>query len=211
MRIDIESEKSIYSTEVNIDRTTYQSDHRIDLRIRRVFKSFARTLWDRGQLPDATKESEIRNLCCTTRAKLIHPLLSSDGDICTTQDEFDAWHRATLCTIKTTCPISWREGPILTVGMCQKIINLLSKDLWALNLVPGDRGNLFHAIIDQVTLTMLPNTRHISWTRLDSYQEYMQLQLRLRRLSQRSNTYLVALECQNWNRDRLARKRLRSA
>ena len=84
--------------------------------------------------------------------------------------------------------------------MAQKIINLHCKDLWALGLVPENYSRFFHPIIDQVILDTLH--RKVTWTQLNSYDEYMQLQLEFRQMAQRQNTYPLALECYYWNKNR---------
>jgi hypothetical protein len=44
--------------------------------------------------------------------------------------------------------------------------------------------------------------RKVVWTKLDSYEDYMQFQFELRQMAQRRDTYPLALECWNWNKNR---------
>jgi hypothetical protein len=81
--------------------------------------------------------------------------------------------------------------------MAQKIINLHSKDIWALDLVPERYSRFFHPIIDNVTLDLLQEK--VRWTKLKSYDAYMRLQLKFRQMAQRQDTYPLALECWWWN------------
>jgi len=80
--------------------------------------------------------------------------------------------------------------------MAQKLVNLHCKALWALGLVPESYSQFFHPIIDSTTLELLK--RNIAWTKLDSYEAYMELQLAFRAVAQ-EHPYPLALECQYWN------------
>jgi hypothetical protein len=209
MSFDIEAEKKQFRATAKISNDTYATDDEIGRRTRRIFKTFARALAGRSDLPKNKKEIEIENLIHVVRHEVIHPILSSPAAISSSQAQFDEWHRAAVSKLKTECPISWESGSDLTVGTSQKLINLHCKDVWALDLIPESYSRCFHPIIDTVTLDML--RKKVAWTLLDSYEEYMQLQLELRQMAQRWNTYPLALECRNWNRNRKrASKRVRS-
>ncbi|MEA3308462.1 MAG: hypothetical protein U9Q70_02990 [Chloroflexota bacterium] len=203
MSFNIEVEKKKFRERAKINSDTYATDGRIGKRTRRVFSRFARTLTGRGDLPKSKKEVEIKNLVRVVGRKVIHPLLSSPATIAGSQAQFDEWHRKSMDYLKARCPISWRYGSSLTVGMVQKIINLHCKDLWALDLVPESYSRFFHFTIDKVTLEHLLQLRgRYTWTKLDSYEEYMQFQLRLRQMAKHQNIHPLALECWNWNANR---------
>ena len=201
MPFSVETEKRKFRVQVRISSDTYATDDEIGKRTRRIFKTFARVLAGRSDLPKNKKEAEMGNLLHVVRREVIHPLLSSPAAISGSQAQFDEWHRKVVSRLKTRCPISWRHASSLTVGTAQKLINLHCKDLWALGLVPESYSCFFHPIIDKATLKHLLR-RKVAWTKLDSYEEYMQLQLELRQMAQRWNTYPLALECWNWNKNR---------
>lgn len=200
MSFDVEAEKKQYRAIVGISSDTYTTDDEIGKRTRRIFRTFAIVLAGRSDLPKDKKETEMENLLHVVRRAVIRPILSSPAAISNSQAQFDEWHREVVNRLKTECPISRKSDSSLTVGMAQKLVNLHCKDLWALGLVPESNSRFFHPIIDTVTLNML--RRKVAWTKLDSYEEYMQLQLELRQTAQRWGTYPLALECQNWNKNR---------
>jgi hypothetical protein len=200
MSFSVETEKGNFCAQVGISSDTYATDDEIGKRTRGIFGTFARVLTGRGAMPKDKKEVEMGNLLHVVRREIVHPLLSSSTAIAGSQAQFDEWHRKVVDSLRAGCPISWRYGSNLTVGMAQKLVNLHCKDLWALELVPESCSCFFHPIIDQVTLNML--SRKVAWTQLDSYEQYMQLQLELRQMAQRWNTYPLALECRNWNKNR---------
>ena len=199
MSFDIEAEKKQFAT-ARISADTYATDNEIGKRTRRIFRTFARVLAGRSGLPRDKKENEMENLLHVVRHVVIRPILSSPAAISSSQAQFDEWHREVVNRLKTECPVSWKSGFSLTVGMAQKLINLHCKDLWVLGLIPESYSRFFHPIIDTVTLDMLH--RKVAWTKLDSYEEYMQLQFELRQMAQRRDTYPLALECWNWNKNR---------
>lgn len=200
MMIDIETEKRKFRATARISNDTYATDYEIGKRTRRVFRTFARVLAGRGGLPKNEKEAEMKNLLRFVKREIVHPLLSSPAAISGSQPQFDGWHKEMVGRLKEQCPIQWNQASSLTVGLAQKVINLHCKDLWALGLVPESCSRFFHPIIDQVTLGMLDE--EITWTQLDSYEEYMQLQLEFRQMARRWSTYPLALECWNWNENR---------
>jgi len=206
MSFSVETEKSEFRKQAGISSETYATDDKIGKRTRKVFRTFARALTGRGDLPKNEKEAEMGNLIHVVRREVIQPLLSSPVAIAGSQTQFDEWHREVVGSLKAECPISWRDGSSLTVGMAQKLINLHCKDLWALGLVPESYSCFFHPIIDRITLRMLrkkvPWAKEDRWTQLDSYKEYMQLQLGFRQMAQRRDTYPLALECWIWNKNR---------
>ena len=200
MLFDVETEKKQYCTKVKIDSKTYASDYEIDKRTRRVFRTFARVLTGRSLLREEVRQAEMSKLLHVVRHEVIQPILSTPELVLSSQARFDEWHRKVVSTLKTRCPITWDQGFNLTVGTAQKIVNLHCKDLWALNLVPSQHSMVFHPIIDRVTLGMLNKPGRLSWTKLDSYRDYMKLQLELRKMSEGRGTYPSALECCHWNR-----------
>ena len=198
MQFDVKTEQDDYLEAVRVNKETYTTDERIGKRTRRIFGTFARTMSGRSGLPKDVKEAEMNNLVQVTREAVVLPLLSSYSSILSSSAKFDEWHRNAVNTLKTKCVVRWNSGNSLTVGMAQKLINLHCKDLWALELVPRNHSCYFHAVIDQVTLGLLQ--RSFSWTKLDSYNDYFQLQLELRQIAQHENTYPLVLECKNWNK-----------
>ena len=204
MSFNVETEKRKFRAQARISSDTYATDDEINKRTRRIFKTFARVLTGRSDLSKNKKEAEMGNLLHVVRSEVIHSLLSSPTAILGSQAQFDEWHRKVVSRLKTKCPISWRYGSSLTVGTAQKLVNLHCKDLWALGLIPESYSRFFHPIIDKVTLDML--RRKAAWTKLDSYEEYMQFQFELRQMAQRQDTYPLALECWNWNKNRQGNK-----
>lgn len=200
MPFSIEAEKKQFVAVANISKATYATDVQIGRRSRGIFTTFARALPGRGDLPESEKESEINNLVQFVRRQVIYPLLSSPVEIAGSQDNFNKWHRQTLQDLKANCPIQWNHGSNLTVGMTQKLINLHCKDLWALNLIPENYSRFFHPIIDNITLGLLQ--RKVVWTKLNSYEEYIQLQSIFKKKANHQNTYPLALECWYWNKNR---------
>lgn len=199
MSFDIETERKQFVITARISSATYTTDDRIGKRTRRIFKTFARALHGRGYLPESEKETEISNLVHVMRREVIDPLLSSPTEIAGSQNQFDNWHRKAIGNLKADYHVRWDYGSNLTVGMAQKLINLHCKDLWALDLIPENYSRFFHPIIDRVTLGML--RRRVSWTTMDSYEEYMQLQFEFRQVARHQDTYPLALECWYWNRN----------
>ena len=207
MLFDVEAEKRQYCATVKIGSDTYASDDEIGKRTRRVFRTFARVLIGRSLLREEARQAEMSKLLHVVRHEVIHPILSSPELVLPSQARFDEWHREVVSTLKTRCPITWDRGSSLTVGTAQKIVNLHCKDLWALNLVPDRYSTVFHPIIDRVTLGMLNKPGRFPWTQLDSYRDYMRLQLELRKISERRGTYPSALECYHWNKYGRPRRR----
>lgn len=202
MTWDINSEKRRYCKTVRIDSSTYKSDYRIDKRIRAVFGTFARTLHGRSEISSWQKHLEVMGLVSVVKENVIYPILESHKEIFKTNDTFDVWHEYNVDLLKAKCPISWNNGNRLTVGMCQKIINLHCKDFWALDLIQNDYSQFFHPVIDQATLIILGLKGKIIWTKLDSYDQYKQLQMKLREISLKNKIHPLALECANWNENR---------
>jgi len=209
--------KNAFSIEVERDRFrkyaethgrfnggTYTTDLAIDHRTNLIFHTFDRTLRGRGSIPEETKGPEKRQLYAVVRRAVVYPLLRSYTQISGSQAEFDRWHKDVVQTLKARCPIQWDHGPILTVGLVQKIINLHCKSLWTLEAVPDCYSRFFHATIDSTTLSHILNQKRVRWTRLDSHGAYMQLQFQIRKIAESRRTYPLALECWNWARNRPA-------
>ena len=205
MPVDIEEEKDRYCETVNINENTYQHYLEIDRRIRRIFKTFSRTLKGRSKIPQNRRDREIKGLVELMRTEVALPLLYAHSDFMPSQDQFDAWHEGKILLLKASCPISSKRASQLTVGMSQKLINLLCKDIWALNLIPSRYSRFFHPVIDQITLDALKEKGKLAWTRIDSYEVYMELQLEFRKMAREENTYPLVVECEIWNDYRLKR------
>ena len=165
-----------------------------------IFRTFTRILIGRGALPDNEKETEMEKLIRTVTQEVVQPILSSPAKILSSQSRFDEWHRDAVNRLITECPIKWKFGSRLTVGMAQKIINLHCKDFWALELIPERFSRHFHPVIDRVILNEFDH--QVTWTKLDSYQEYIQLQSELRQKAQHLNMYPLEYECLIWNKNR---------
>ena len=215
MFIDIEAEKKKYCRYVRVDNDIYSSElfrlnnfdrsNRLAKRTRDIFGSFARVLRGRRAIPENQRESEIINLVRSVRDDILRPLLDRI-DFKTTTD-FDTWHREKLLTLKTKCHISWPpNNEEMTLGMCQKIINLHCKDLWALNIVPKEYSQLFHPILDNITLSGILRINS-AWTNINNHIEYMEFQNLLRGDASRKGYYPLAIECKNWNDESDRRQR----
>lgn len=215
MFIDIEAEKRKYCSYVRIDKDIYSSmffrlnnfdrSNRLAKRTRDIFGSFARVLRGRRHVPENQRDSEINNLVRIVRDDVLRPLL--DRIKFNTITDFDAWHREKILTLKTKCHIAWPpNNKEMTVGMCQKIINLHCKDLWALNIVSKDYSQIFHPIIDNITLSGILRIQAV-WTNIDNYIEYMEIQKLLREDAARKGHYPLAIECKNWNDESDRRQR----
>lgn len=201
MEIDVDHEKQKFLVTVGITKETYRSDSSIERRLRRVFGTFARVLKGRSSLPELEKEKEVTRLIGAIKEKVVHGILDSPNEVAGSQEEFDQWHRQAMLTIQNECGIRWDEGDRLSIGMCQKMVNLPCKDIWALGLVPERFSALFHPIIDAITLGYLLRIPTQPWTKLDSYDGYLFLQNELRRISKTRQSYPMAVECENWNRN----------
>lgn len=198
--IDVEFEKSKYIDTVKIDRDTYKSVSSLNRRLRSVFGTFSRVLKGRSGLEKTEKEYEIQRLIGRIRQEVIDPILDSSAGMTNSQEAFDLWHRKKIVDIQKVCGIRWDSGTQLTVGMCQKMINLPCKDIWALGLVPEQKSVFFHAVIDAVILHHLLGDQNLSWTKLDSYDTYLRLQTRLRENAKSHSTYPLAAECEGWRK-----------
>ncbi len=197
MKFDIEDEKKRYLTSVKITRDIYSNDDKITKRSRIIFTTFARTLNGRSAFPKLLIETEKENLLRKVIKDIIHPILRTPSKIANSQLLFDEWHRNILFKLRRECPISWRGGTELTVGMAQKIVNLHCKDMWALGLASEKYSRFFHPIIDRVTLDFLG--KKCPWTHLDSYEKYMKLQFDFRQRARDAGIQPLALECYIWN------------
>lgn len=207
MPLNITSEKKKFCKFVKIDKRTYESEDKIDLRIGRIFSTFARTLHGRNRIKKKKRELEVSNIILVIKNEIILPFLKSHRQFLSNQKKFDNWHRKRVNSIKEKCRLSWDQGSIPTVGMCQKLINLVCKDIWALDLI---RSSFIHPIIDQYTLEFMGRRGKFPWTKLDSYEKYMEVQYGLRKMSINKRTYPIVLECMNWNREiEKRRKKLR--
>jgi len=202
--IDVEAERTKFRryAEQNgrFNSNTYSSDETIDDRTNLIVHTFDRVLRGRGQLPKTQKEAEKHKLFQQVRREFVHPLLDRYDRICDSQAAFDQWHRQAMQTIKATCPYHWDGGSVLTVGMIQKIVNLHCKSLWTLALIPDRCTQFFHATIDKETLEELLDRKGFRWTKMDSYETYLQLQLELRQSAEQKGTYTMALETWNWSK-----------
>jgi hypothetical protein len=197
MSFNIQEEKVSFIAS-RASRDTYKTTDKLERRTRKIFQTFARTLHGRGGLSQRLKDREMETLIHVVRSEIVNPLLTSSTSIAVSQSRFDHWHKDAVEILKTRCPIHWDDGSRLTVGMAQKIVNLHSKDIWALDLVPERYSRFFHPIIDNVTLNLLQEK--VRWTKLNSYDAYMRLQSKFRQMARRQDTYPLALECWWWNR-----------
>lgn len=199
MGIDVDLEKQKYVATVGISKETYQTDSSIELRLRRIFRTFARVLRGRGNLSAAEKEQEVTRLIGAIKEQVIFRILDSPIEVAGSQERFDQWHRQTILAVQNECPIHWDGGNRLTIGMCQKMINLPCKDIWALGLILEPSSAFYHPVIDAITLRYLLGLLERPWTKLESYEDYFRLQNELRRTSIAIGSYPMAVECENWN------------
>jgi hypothetical protein len=193
--IDVKKERRKYLEIVKVNRDTYASINKSRNRTREIFNTFVRVFKGRSKLPKKKKEAQMKNLSHIVQQEILSPLCRKPGSISNSQSKFDQWHKKTVAKLKRDCLVR------LTTGMAQKIINLHCKDLWALELVPKKYSCYFHPIIDKVTLDGVIG-RTISWTKLESYEEYMELQSIFRSKACRNNANPLSYECHIWNKNR---------
>jgi hypothetical protein len=81
MSFTVEAEKGKFRAQARISSDTYATDDEIGKRTRRIFKTFARVLAGRSDVPKNKKEAEMGNLLHVVRREVVHPLLSSPATI----------------------------------------------------------------------------------------------------------------------------------
>jgi hypothetical protein len=195
LAIDVRREKRKYLEIVKVNRDTYASLNKCRNRTREIFNTFVRIFKGRSKLPKKKKEVQMKNLAHIVQREILSQLCRKPGSISNSQPKFDQWHEKTVAKLKRDCRVR------LTTGMAQKIINLHCKDLWALELVPKKYSSYFHPIIDKVTLDKVIE-RSIPWTKLKSYEEYMELQSIFRSKARKINANPLSYECYIWNKNR---------
>jgi hypothetical protein len=176
--------KQAYIREVNISGDTYRKLALMQGRVVKIRNTFMRTLEGRKHISKIQKDSEERILSNYVSQNLILPFLA-DPFVWVNREQYLIWHRDSIKAIIHYCPIAWDYGERFTVGMSQKIVNLLTKDFWALDIIPPGHENFLHVVIDKVVLDKLGIK--LSWTKLDDYSDYEELQLRFIEYGNREN------------------------
>ncbi len=106
------------------------------------------------------------------------------------QEGFDSWHKACVAALQSLsnslgyASDDGSSGRHFTVGQAQKWINMSIKYAIALGeaRVPGFRAvfPVAHAPLDSLVLSSLKDSARVSWSRIDDYQQYMELEESLR-------------------------------
>ena len=76
MSFNVDTEKGKFRVQAKISSDTYATDGEIGKRTRHIFRTFARVLAGRSDLPKNKKEAEMGNLLDVLRREVVHPLLS---------------------------------------------------------------------------------------------------------------------------------------
>ncbi len=177
-------EKQAYIQEVEISGQTYRELALLQERVIKIRNTFTRVLEGRKHISNAQKDKEKRLLSDYISQEIIQPILS-DPDLWGDNERYLGWHKNSIGAIIDNCPIEWDFGKRLTVGMSQKILNLLTKDLWALDIIPSGYENFLHVVMDNIILDELGI--RAPWTKIDDYSDYEKLQLQFLEYTNRKN------------------------
>lgn len=206
-------EKQAYIREVEISGQTYLELALLQERVMKIRKTFTRVLEGRKHISNAQKDTEKRLLSDYVSQEIILPIVS-DQDLWGDKERYLGWHKKSIGAIIDNCPIEWAFGKRLTVGMSQKILNLLMKDLWALDIIPSGYENCLHVVMDKIILDELGI--RAPWTKIDDYSDYEKLQLQFLEYANQKNridgTQYSAIRTENriWlkeSKERRARSR----
>lgn len=158
-----------------LNPTTNLTEAAID----RAYRDFNRTLHGIGEEQTKDKQNELKSFII----KFVSELLTKTFN---NQDDFDRWHELKCVElVKAYRDISNHK---LFIGQAQKWINMTFKYLFALgeNRIKGISKNYiyFHFPIDNVIQDKfvklgIPKFK-ISWSRIDSYVEYLNYQCLVR-------------------------------
>lgn len=177
-------EKQAYIREVEISGQTYRDLALLQERVIKIRNTFTRVLEGRKHISKAQKDTEKRLLSDYVSQKIILPIVSDPG-LWGNKERYLGWHKKSIGALINDCPIEWDFGKRLTVGMSQKILNLLTKDLWALDITPSGYENFLHVVMDNIILDELGI--RTPWTKIDNYSDYEKLQLQFLEYANRKN------------------------
>jgi hypothetical protein len=177
-------EKQAYIREVKISGQTYRELALLQERVIKIRNTFTRVLVGRKHISNGQKDTEKRLLSDYVSQEIILPIVSDQG-LRGDKEYYLGWHKNSIGAIIDNCPIEWDCGKRLTVGMSQKILNLLTKDLWALDIIPSGHENFLHVVMDKIILDELGIKA--SWTKIDDYSDYEKLQLQFLEYANRKN------------------------
>jgi hypothetical protein len=156
-----------------------------------------RVLKGRRSIDKTQKDLEEQRLSDYVSNNIIIPLVTNPH--LRGKENYLAWHKESINAIIVNCPIEWSNGKNLTIGMSQKILNLITKDLWALDIIPSNYENFLHIVIDNIILREIGIRR--SWTQIESYSEYEKLQLLFREYLNQKNkiegTHYTPIQLEN--------------
>jgi hypothetical protein len=188
--------KQGYIREVNISDYTYRSLELMQERIIKIRNTFMRVLKGRKHISETQKAFEERTLSDYVSKNIIIPLIDNPN-LWGNKEQYLIWHKNSTQAIIYHCPIVWDNGESLTVGMSQKILNLITKDFWALDILPSDYENFLHVVIDKIVLKALGISD--PWTKIDDYSDYEEFQLRkyTNRKNRANGTQYSSIETEN--------------
>lgn len=173
----MDSEKQRYISEVRISDRTYKNLNSIQGRIEAITGTFMRVLTGRRWLDDNLKRKEIENLTQYIAENLVLPIINSP-ELWQDENKYSLWHKNVIEQVIGNCPMTWNDGNCLTVGMAQKIVNLFTKDLWALDIFPSNYETFLHVVLDRIVLNEMGYK--IAWTQINDYQDYKSYQFKFK-------------------------------
>lgn len=190
--------KQAYIRAVNISDHTYRKLALMQERVIKIRNTFMRVLEGRKRISATQKAFEERTLSDYVSKNIILPLVANPN-LWGSKEQYLIWHKDSIEAIIDNCPVAWDYGERLTVGMSQKMVNLVTKDFWALDILPSDHENFLHVVIDKIVLNELGI--RLSWTKIDDYSYYEKLQLQFVKYTNRKNringTQYSAIEIEN--------------
>ena len=140
-----------------------------------------------------TKEKERTYFRTMLRGYLEHTILEN----CKTKIIDDVTH---LNNIKTICNYtsSFKEvlkAPI-NIGISQKLLNLVLKYYWCLDILPEPP----HCPVDRIIQQKIYKQPLVNWTQLDNIDLYMQIINDIQVLAKKDNLSIAQWELENFNR-----------
>jgi len=147
--------------------------------IERAYLDFSRTLHGLSKLAETTRRLLFSDAKATLRRAIVR--VGGDHTCARSQTGFDVWHRA-VC--RRLIAMYDNRGHHLYVGQAQKWVNMALKYIFAHgeSRLPGYRRiyHLCHVPLDQIVLNRLRERGlpplSAAWSRLDSYEEYLDRQ-----------------------------------
>lgn len=138
-------------------------------------------------------------------------------------NDFDTWHREVCESLVETYQEIKDENNknFFTYGNAQKWLNMTLKYLWLLNRLPNDMDEkALHAPIDSYILQKLKKLeiegvtgsgetfyyKKKCWSNIDKYNEYMELQEKIRKFAKADGKSVIEWENEAWIEMSVARK-----